>query len=477
MSAINLQPPGTTRESAVSAAALGEPTRPPSDRHIARTRAILETLFGPIHLRTFAVRLWDGSLDTPVPGEESPFTLILRHPGALRRMLLPPTQRHLGEAYLNDDFDLEGDPEAGASLADIIRQQTRSPTALLRLTASVLRLPTAAATGRPDARLGGVRHTRSRDARAVRRHYDTGNDFYALWLDQRMIYSCAYFLDADDTLDAAQEAKLDLICRKLRLSHGDRLLDIGCGWGALVMHAAAHYGVDATGITLSNPQAAIARERIATAGLGDRCRVEIRDYRDIPALESFNKVSSIGMIEHVGRSRLPVYYRAVNRLLTPGGLFLNHGIVDLEPRARFPRLSAVVRHWTSFIDRHVFPDGELVSPAELIAPAESVGLETRDVESLREHYALTLRHWVRRLEAHRATATRLAGERAYRTWRLYMAGSAHAFATGKIGVVQVLFGKPDGAGRLRLPLTRQDLCGGVLENESVGDAALGKDQR
>lgn len=449
----------TTRGTKVSVPEVTQPPARPSSPTVARARAILTDLFGPVAQRGFAVRLWDDSTDTPSDPDGPRFTLVLRHPGALRRMLLPPTNRALGEAYVRDDFDIEGDIEAATGLGDPLAARFRSPATTARLVGRLLRLPARAPAAQPTTgfRAGGTRHTRRRDAEAVRFHYDLGNEFFALWLDRRMVYSCAYFENGTESLDAAQEAKLDLICRKLRLAPGERFLDIGCGWGALIAHAAAHYGVEATGITLSEPQAALARAHIAAAGLSERCRVEVRDYRDVSAEMIFDKIASVGMVEHVGQARLPDYYSAVHRLLAPGGLFLNHGIVSLTHGESGSRLATAARRWGSFIERYVFPDGELLPPASLIAPAEAACLETRDVESLREHYALTLRHWVRRLEEHRATAVALVGEQAYRVWRLYMAGSAHAFASGRIGIVQVLLGKRDPNGQLRLPLARRDL--------------------
>jgi cyclopropane-fatty-acyl-phospholipid synthase len=251
---------------------------------------------------------------------------------------------------------------------------------------------------------------------------------------------------------------LDLICRKLRLAPGESLLDIGCGWGSLVLHAAERYGVRATGITLSERQATFASTRIAEAGLADRCRIEVRDYRDLPSEAVFDKVVSVGMFEHVGRARLPTYFSQAYRLTRPGGLFLNHGIVTLSSHpAPLRMLESSLSRRTSFIQRYVFPDGELVPPADVLRLAEAAGFETRDLESLREHYALTLRRWVERLEEHHVEAARMAGETTYRVWRLYMSGSARAFATARIGVIQTLFSRNDGAGLSRLPLTRNDV--------------------
>jgi cyclopropane-fatty-acyl-phospholipid synthase len=294
----------------------------------------------------------------------------------------------------------------------------------------------------------------------VRSHYDVGNDFYALWLDWRMVYSCAYFKTGAETLEEAQEAKLELICRKLRLTPGETLLDIGCGWGGLVMYAAEHYGVNALGITLSVPQAELARQRIRESGLGGRCRVEVLDYRDVPPKEKFDKIVSVGMFEHVGRKNLPLYFEQTLRHLAPGGLFLNHGIVDLaaaRPTGAASRLAEKMWRSGSFIEKYVFPDGELVAPGDVIRFAEGAGFETRDVESLREHYALTLRHWVRRLESRHDEAARMVGEATYRVWRLYMAGVAHGFASGTLGIVQTLFSKPREDGSTALPWTRADL--------------------
>jgi cyclopropane-fatty-acyl-phospholipid synthase len=428
-----------------------------ADRQV--TLALLDDLFGPPTERRFALRLWDGTVVGSGMSYEPSFTLVLNRPGALRRMLLPPADLALGEAYLRDDFDVEGNFEKATKLADTLAARLRSPALLARLWR---KLPAdeeseKAGDGTPGY-LRGRLHSRRRDAAAVRSHYDVGNEFYALWLDGRMVYSCAYFETGEEDIDTAQGAKLDLLCRKLRLEPGESLLDIGCGWGSLMLHAAERYGVRATGITLSERQATFARARIAEAGLADRCRIEVRDYRDLPRQADFDKVVSVGMFEHVGRARLPTYFSQAYRLTRPGGLFLNHGIVTLSsPPAPLRMLERPLSRRTSFIQRYVFPDGELVPPADVLRFAEATGFETRDLESLREHYALTLRCWVGRLEDHRDEAARIAGEKNYRVWRLYMSGSARAFATGRIGVIQTLFSKNNGAGLSRLPLTRKDL--------------------
>lgn len=359
----------------------------------------------------------------------------------------------MGQAFVAGDIDIEGDVEATANLARRVAQRVGSPRVLARFLTSVARLPAGPVRRRPfgPSRAAGARHSRARDATAVRSHYDVGNDFFRLFLDRRMIYSCAYFAEGVEDLDAAQEAKLELVCRKLRLRPGERFLDIGCGWGGLVCHAAARHGVHALGITLSEPQARHARERIAADGLGDRCRVEVADYRDLAAEAPFDKVASIGMVEHVGRARLATYFRVIAQVLKPGGLFLNHAIVSHEKeRAPLTRVGArLLRRRTSFIQRFVFPDSELVGTTEVLAPGEWAGLEVRHLETLREHYARTLRLWVRRLEARRADAVAVAGEEVFRRWRLYMAASASLFSAGRLGVIQALWAKPgtdDGPG-------------------------------
>jgi len=271
--------------------------------------------------------------------------------------------------------------------------------------------------------------------------------FYALWLDPQLVYSCAYFRSADEGLAEAQANKLDYICRKLRLRPGERLLDIGCGWGGLLIHAASRYGVEGLGVTLSGPQAAEARDRIRAAGLETRCRVEVADYRELAGDAAYDKLVSVGMVEHVGRAELGTYFRQAFRLLRAKGVFLNHGISDASLR-RWPRPC-------SFVQRYVFPDGELPPVPSVLEAARQNGFEVRDVESLREHYALTLRHWVRRLEAHRDLVRQVVDEATYRVWRLYMAGSAQAFDSGAISVYQSLLIKNRG-GTSSLPLTRED---------------------
>src|SRR5256886_1225726 len=394
------------------------------DIALSRCRAVLAALFGEPHERTFDVRFWDGSIDRG-SNPRSPFTFVLNRPAALRRMLLPPSELSIAESYLSGDVEIDGSMEAASNLSEAIGDRLRSPVAVARLIGLVLRLPGKADDDLADARFPeraknlGLRHTPVRDAAAVRFHYDVGNNFYKLWLDRRMVYSCAYFRSATDTLDDAQEAKLDLICRKLRLKPGERLLDIGCGWGGLIMHAAEHYGVDATGITLSENQAAYAKESIEKAGLGDRCRAEIRDYRTLSESDGYDKIASVGMVEHVGLSHLPVYFASAFRALKAGGLFLNHGIVSLgEARSKALGERIFRKFWKAdaIIDTYVFPDGKLTASADVVAAAEASGFEVRDVESLREHYAMTLRHWVKSLEEKSREAQAIVGNHTYRVW-------------------------------------------------------------
>ena len=440
-----------------------------SDGALQHSRQVLAELFGPPDSRDFAVRYWDGSVEagrrTPAP-----FTFRLERPGALRRMLLPPSELSIIEAYLSGDVDIEGRVEDAATLGDAINERVRSAGRLASIVRHVLALPKsdgveavrAARAEHSVERVGG-QHEKARDRAAVRYHYDIGNDFYALWLDRRMVYSCAYFDGPDRSLEDAQLAKLELICRKLRLRPGERFLDVGCGWGALVMHAAQCHGVDALGITLSEEQAKLARERIAAAGLTNRVKVEIRDYRDLPDGVAFDKIASVGMVEHVGLAKLPVYFASLYRALAPRGLLLNHGIVSVNaarPRGWRDRLEARLWRRNAFIEQYVFPDGNLTALQSVIAAAEGAGFETRDAESLREHYAMTLRHWTSRLTEQAARAIAIAGERTFRTWRLYMAASAHAFASGSINIVQTLLSKADSSGTAGVPMTRRDIYAG-----------------
>ena len=376
-----------------------------------------------------AVEWWDGRRNESAV--ETRIGLRVRDPGVVRS-LARPTLGRLARHYVEQQIDLEGEA----------RELTRVGEALVGAAPS-----TGGRRGAAVARWMG--HTRRFDRRAIRHHYDVGDDFFALWLDRRRVYSCAYFKSVDDDLDRAQEQKLDHICRKLALAPGERLLDVGCGWGGLVMHAAARYGVQATGITLSSNQYEHVRKQIAEAGLADRCTVRLLDYRDLPESEPYDKIASVGMFEHVGRHNFPVYFGKLGRLLAPGGLLLNHGITLNRPGQT--ELGSDIGE---FIDDYVFPGGELAHVSEVVRAMADQGLECTDIEGLRSHYARTLWHWVQRLEAQRAAAVKMVGEKAYRVWHIYMAGSAHAFERGWMSVYQILASRPAADGRLRLPLTR-----------------------
>src|SRR5713226_6082337 len=354
---------------------MATPTIKATDQALQTTLSLLQDLLGSSPQRNFAVRLWNGTTWKPEPqsGEPARFTIVLQHPGALRKMFLPPSDLTLGEAYIYNDFDIEGDIEAVFPLGD---QFMDGSWGKLRFGKRLLSLPNAGQPrpGDAAAKLRGTRHSKERDRQAVTYHYDRSNDFYALWLDSRMVYSCAYFATPDDDLETAQQRKLEYICRKLRLKPGERLLDIGCGWGGLVLYAAQHFGVDAYGITLSEPQAELAQQRIQQAGLTERCKVEVRDYRDVTQANSFDKIVSVGMFEHVGETLLPVYFKQAWSVLRPGGVFLNHGIAS---NMSIPSLEK-----DSFARHYVFPDGELVPINATLRAAESSGFEVREVESL-----------------------------------------------------------------------------------------------
>jgi len=412
----------------------------PADHHAEA----LQELLSVYPQCNFQVRLWDGFVWGTTVNPR--FALILNNPHALVVMSLCPNELSLGESYVRGDFEIEGDIEAAFDLADHLFFHGNAPKRTVALR-QLLRLGVHEEPAQlPPPDLSGALHSHARDREAVTYHYNVSSDFYALWLDSRMVYSSAYFERRTDSLETAQRNKLDYLCRKLRLRPGDRLLDIGCGWGALAIYAAEFYGAQTLGVTLSEPQAEWARRQIKMRGVGRRCQIELLDYRDVSCQRPFDKIVSIGMFEHVGRSNLPKYFECVSRLLRPGGVFLNSGI----------SYSATYhRKGPSFIDRYVFPDGDLVPISRALEAAEDAGFEVRDLESAREHYMLTLRHWLARLEQHAAEAHRIAGETIYRLYRIYLAGSAHAFHRGRLNLYQILLGKR-AQGESGLPLTRQD---------------------
>ncbi|MEU3840944.1 cyclopropane-fatty-acyl-phospholipid synthase family protein [Streptomyces sp. NPDC028635] len=418
-----------------------------------RLTRLLEQLLGvPLPVR---IRAWDGSQAGP-PGAP---TLVVRNRRALRRLLFKPGELGLARAWVAGDLEIEGDLYAALDLlAELIWDRGEDARTL----GEALRDPSVRQAVRGLVKLAGpplppapppeeVRrrrghlHTRRTDKKAISHHYDVGNDFYELVLGPSMVYSCAYWPAPDATLETAQRDKLELVSRKLALKPGQRLLDVGCGWGSMALHAAREHGVSVVGITLSQEQAAYARKRAADEGLTDRIEIRVQDYRDVRD-GPYDAISSIGMAEHVGAERYLEYARSLHALLRPGGRLLNHQI------GRRPQRDEGAYDVDAFIDAYVFPDGELQPIGTTVTQLERAGFEVRDVESIREHYALTLRGWVANLEAQWDRAVRLTSPGRARVWRLYMAASAVSFERNRIGVNQVLAVKTPDSGASGMPL-------------------------
>jgi len=392
-----------------------------------------------------AVRAYDGSAVGPA---YAPGTLYLRTPDALRRIITAPGELGFARAYVAGDLDFDGDIFAGLSLRERLPDVKLHPQHLVALARELGWKNLRPLPAPPEeARLHGPRHSVARDRAAVSHHYDVSNEFYRLFLGPSLTYSCAVFSADDMSLEDAQASKYELVSRKLDLHAGMRLLDVGCGWGGMVMHAAEHHDVTAVGVTISTRQVELASKRIAEAGLADRVQIRNQDYRLVTD-GPFDAISSIGMFEHVGEARLSEYFGRLHDLLPPGGRLLNHGISrppspDGKIKAKFAR--------SGFIDRYVFPDGELHEVGRVVSIMQQAGFEVRHVESLREHYAKTLRHWVANLEAHWDEAVELVGPAPARIWRLYMAGSALNFEANRNQIHQVLGVKSDN-GRSGMPL-------------------------
>jgi len=418
--------------------------------------ATAATAFGPVWRALLGpnlpvrVRYWDGSTDGR---GDSPVTMVFETPRAMRRVLYCPNEVGLARAYVSGEITVEGDLHTALrslqlAAPDDFRLPPRVVAEALRqgIRHGVIGLPLR----RPpeEARLRGRLHSKRRDAEAISHHYDVGNDFYRVVLGPSMTYSCARFTTPDTTLEEAQAAKYDLICRKLGLQAGMRLLDVGCGWGGMVMHAARHYGVDAVGITLSKPQCELAQKRVAEAGLAGSVEIRLQDYRDLKERRPFDAISSIGMFEHVGRDQMGEYFRVLTGVLADRGRLLNHAIST-------PHGSAFDRR--SFVARYVFPDGELQDVGVVMGAMEDQDLEVRDVESLREHYAMTLRKWVDNLEAGWDEAVSLAGPRRARIWQLYMLGSIVSFEVNEVAIHQVLGVKTPADGQSGMPPTRAEM--------------------
>ncbi|WKX09766.1 class I SAM-dependent methyltransferase [Streptomyces sp. NL15-2K] len=421
-----------------------------------RLKSLIEQLLGaPLTLR---IRAWDGSQAGP---PDAP-ALVVRNRRAVRRLLWKPGELGLARAWVAGDLDIEGDLYAALDeLAELVWERGEDA----RTVVQALRDPGVRAAVRGLVRFAGpplppappreeIRrprrnlHTKRSDRRAISHHYDVGNDFYELVLGPSMVYSCAYWPapeSAGGTLETAQRDKLELIARKLDLTPGRRLLDVGCGWGSMAIHAAREHGVRVVGITLSHEQAAYARKRVADEGLTDRVEIRVQDYRDVTD-GPYDAISSIGMAEHVGADRYLEYATVLHSLLGPGGRLLNHQI------ARRPERDESAYHIDEFIDRYVFPDGELAPVGTTVTQLERAGFEVRDVESIREHYALTLRRWVANLEAGWDRAVKLTSPGRARVWRLYMAASAVSFERNRIGVNQVLAIRTPESGESGMPL-------------------------
>jgi cyclopropane-fatty-acyl-phospholipid synthase len=413
----------------------------------SRTKALRTAIERALPDRPFTIALWDGSR---VPSTGPGPTLEFHSPRAIGHLLRAPGELGLGRAYVCGDVDVD-DLDGAIALHGRWQPPSLGPIQRLRVAAAALRAMGLRRLPKPPAaelRPSRHRHTKRRDAAAVRHHYDVSNEFFALFLDQTMTYSCALFEEGAKTLEDAQRAKLELICRKLELRPDMRMLDIGCGWGSLAIHAAREHGTSVLGITLSEPQAALARELAREAGMADRVEIRVMDYRDLHA-ESFDAVASIGMVEHVGEARVDEYAAQIARVVRPGGRVLNHGITTIPPRKGGVHIGG------EFSNRYVFPDGELLNLSRMLVAFERAGFEALNVENLHTDYAETLRHWAQRLEANLDEAERLGGSERLRVWRLYLRAARNSFETGDNAVYQLLCSRPLSEGSSPAPTGRR----------------------
>jgi cyclopropane-fatty-acyl-phospholipid synthase len=386
--------------------------------------------------RPFAIRFWDGST-VPATQDGGP-TFEIKSPQALAHVVRAPGELGLGRAYVLGLIDVD-DIEAALKIVDTFEAPSLSPGQMARLGVAVVRATGLVKPPSPPAselRLRGERHTPGRDRSAVRYHYDAGNEFFALFLDGSMTYSCAYFQGGAQTLAEAQQAKLDLVCRKLALQAGERVLDVGCGWGSFAMHAAKNHGVEVLGVTLSEEQFKLGRQRVREAGLEHLVELRLSDYRDLGG-DQFDAISSIGMVEHVGEERIDLYMRTLSDLLRPGGRLLNHGIAKL--------MDFDTKDEGAFSERFVFPDGVPLPLSRIAQAMERAGLIVRHVEGLPDDYAETLKYWIASFEERYEDAVRLAGIERARVWKIYLRAARQGFLTGWASVYQVLAGKPERA--------------------------------
>ena len=423
-----------------------------SDPYVSQTIDLLEAVFASYPRTDYAFRLWDGTIWQKKPASPPRFTIVLNHASSLRRMFFPPSDSRLGECYMIGDFDIEGALPEALNLGKHL-WETWSWKDTLRFAYKLLCLPSAPPTEDHAPQLSGTVHSQNRDKDAIQYHYDVSNDFYQLWLDKQMVYSCAYFKTPDDDIHTAQFQKLDMICRKLRLKAGERLLDIGCGWGALAIHAAKHYDVEVLGVTLSEKQVELAVQRVKDAQMSDKVSIQLLDYRNVDESRPFDKIVSVGMVEHIGRQNLAIYFQKAYRLLRPGGVFLNHGITILHDEFKSMREAK-----NGFFAKYIFPDGDVQPLNYILNYAAMTKFEIRDVESLREHYARTLQCWLTRFENNEDKIVEMVGIKSYRLWRLYLLGAGWGFANGLHSIYQTLFYKAeeDEPINKNLPMTRED---------------------